>query len=95
MKSTPATDLSEGKVKEISRMARRCYRALNLSGFARLDLRLAGDGSVFLIDANPNPDLSDGEDFAASAELAGLSYPKLVQRVLSLGLSYVPAWKGA
>ena len=95
VRSTPATDLSEGKVKEISRMARRSYRALNLSGFARLDLRLAGDGSVFLIDANPNPDLSCGEDFAASAEEASLSYAKLVQRILSLGLSYLPAWKGA
>ncbi len=94
VKSTPAVDLADSTLKEISRMARRCYRALNLSGFARLDLRLAADGKVFLIDANPNPDLSFGEDFAASAEKAGLPYSKLVQRVLSLGLGYVPAWKG-
>ena len=77
------------------RMARRCYRALNLSGFARLDLRLSAEGNVFLIDANPNPDLSDGEDFSASAKKSGIAYPQLVQKVLNLGLGYVPAWKGA
>ena len=94
VRSTPATNLPNGKAKEIDRMARRCYRALNLSGFARLDLRLSAEGKVFLIDANPNPDLSDGEDFSASAKKAGIAYPQLVQKVLNLGLGYVPAWKG-
>ena len=75
-------------------MARRIYRTLNLSGFARLDLRVSPGGRIYLIDSNPNPDLSIGEDFAASAAEAGIKYPQLVQRILNLGLCFVPPWKG-
>lgn len=75
-------------------MAKRIYRTLDLSGCARLDLRMEPSGRLYLIDANPNPDLSKGEDFAASAEDAGLPYASLVQKILSLGLGYMPAWKG-
>ncbi|MGK0218132.1 MAG: hypothetical protein ACI9HE_001620, partial [Planctomycetota bacterium] len=42
----------------------------------------------------PNPDLTYGEDLSESAALAGLSYADLVQRIVSLGEAYEPAWKG-
>jgi D-alanine-D-alanine ligase len=58
-----------------------------------VDLRLAADGQVYVLEANPNPNLSFGEDFAESAQKAGLKYPKLLQRLLTLGLSYKAAWR--
>ena len=61
---------------------------LGLSGYARLDLRLDPDGRVFVIEANATPDIADDEDFALSARKGGLPYPKLLQRILNLGLSY-------
>jgi len=72
----------------IARLARRAYRALALSGYARLDLRLSADGHLHVIEANPNPDLMSDEDFALSAAAAGLSYPRLVQRIISLGMAH-------
>ncbi len=66
---------------------------LGLSGYARLDLRLSPEGRVFVIEANAAPDIADDEDFALSAKKGGLSYPKLLQRILNLGLSYRPSWK--
>ena len=56
-------------------------------------LRMTAERKVFVIEANPNPDLSYGEDFAASAEHAGVGYAELVQKVLNVGRSYRPAWK--
>ena len=55
-------------------LAKRIYRALHMSGYARMDLRMRPDGSVFVLEANANPNLTYGEDFAESAELAGLGY---------------------
>jgi D-alanine-D-alanine ligase len=43
------------------------------------------DGRVFLIESNPNCDLTYGEDFARSAELAGLEYPELLEKIVRLG----------
>ena len=91
--TAPAEDLPEGAAAKIQRSAKRIYRALGLSGYARIDLRLAEDGRVFVIEANPNPDLCEAEDFAVSASDVGLSYRALVQKILSLGQQYRPAWK--
>jgi D-alanine-D-alanine ligase len=76
----------------IKRTARRVYAALQLSGYARIDLRLAPDGTVFVLEANPNPDLAHGEDFTAGAACVGLSYEQVVQRILTLGIKYSPPW---
>ena len=50
-------------------------------------------GRAFVLEANPNPNLAYGEDFAESAEKAGLSYEALLQRIISLGLRYKAAWR--
>ncbi len=89
----PARGLSAEQTEEIQRIAKRAYRALDLSGFARIDMRMDEQGRPFVIEANCNPDLTPGEDFPASAETAGLDYPHLIQKILTLGISYQPAWK--
>jgi len=43
---------------------------------------------VYLLEANPNPQLAIGEDFADSAAAVGLSYENLLQKIITLGLSY-------
>lgn len=89
----PAAALPEETERRISRLAKRAFRVLDLSGYARLDLRLDADGRVFVIEVNATPDITHDEDFAASANAAGLSYPQLLQRILNLGLRYEPPWR--
>ncbi len=93
IKTRRAVDLPDGAEREISRMAKRVYRALGLSGYARMDLRLADDGKVYVLEANPNPDLKYGEDFTESGHAAGIPYPQMLQKILSVGLSYQAEWK--
>jgi D-alanine-D-alanine ligase len=88
-----ADDLGPGEAERIARLCKRVYRALSMSGYARMDLRLANDGRVYVLEANPNPNLEYGEDFAESAETVGLSYEALLQRILNLGRSYKAAWR--
>jgi D-alanine-D-alanine ligase len=89
----PAEDLPDGLAAHVAHLAKRSYRALHLSGYARMDLRLSEDGRAYVIEANPNPDLRREEDFAASAAAAGLEYPQLLQRILNLGLRHRSPWK--
>lgn len=77
--------------EKINRLCRRAYRLLGLTGYARIDLRLTGEGDVYVLEANPNPQLAYGEDFAESAERAGISYESLIQRILHLGTKYYRA----
>ena len=50
------------------------------------------EGRVYVLEANPNPNLSYGEDLAESAEAVGISYERLLQQILNLGLNYKPSW---
>ena len=66
----------------------------NFDGYARIDLRLAEDGRVYVLEANPNPQLAAGEDFAEAAASAGIRYGPLLERILRLGLSWEPSYLG-
>jgi len=91
----PARDLPDGMASRVARLARRIYRALSLSGYARIDLRLRPDGGIFVLEANANPNLSQIEDFSVSALSAGVGYDALLGRILQLGLDYQVAWRQA
>ena len=89
----PATDLDKRTVEKIQSVCRRVYRALSLSGYARMDIRLTPNNEVFVLEANPNPNLSYGEDFAESAEKTGIGYEQLLQKIITLGLGYQAEWR--
>lgn len=90
IRSQAAQGLSDDMKKKIQHLAKRVYRVLGLSGYARIDLRMDPQGKVYVLEANPNAQLAYGEDLAESAEYAGISYESLLQRILSDGLNWVP-----
>jgi D-alanine-D-alanine ligase len=89
----PARDLPEGMSMRLAALARRIYRALSLSGYGRIDLRLKPDGSVYVLEANANPNLAQSEDFATSALSSGLGYDSVLQRIIQCGQNYDAAWR--
>jgi D-alanine-D-alanine ligase len=91
---TDAARLNESAVEQIQRIAKRTCRALDLNGYARVDVRMDDDGRVYVLEANPNPNLAYGEDFAESAENDGIKYEKLLERILALGLRWEPERTG-
>ena len=92
---TAAAELPPGTKEHINKLCTNIYRVLKMSGYARIDLRLAPDGKVYVLEANPNPDLQRAEDFAQSALAEGVEYPVLIQRIVNLGLSYQVEWDTA
>ena len=53
-----------------------------------MDFRISDDGQAYLLEANPNPQIMYGEDFAESAEHDGVSYAKLLEKIINLGRKY-------
>ncbi len=94
IKTSAAKDLTDGLREQIQRVTKRVYRSLEMSGYARIDLRLNAEGNFFVMEANANPQLAFGEDFSESAERAGLAYEDLLQRILNYGLRWQPERPG-
>ena len=88
-----AQELPPGLADRLDRLARRIYRALHMSGYARMDFRVREDGTPWVLEANANPNLEQEEDFADAALHDGIKYPALLQRIISLGLSYRAEWR--
>lgn len=95
--SGPAEGLPDEVVLRIRQSAKRICRALELDGYARIDFRLAADGTPYFIEANPNPEIARSQEFAEAAQHDGLPYPELLNRILSLALrrGIVPKVAGA
>ena len=91
---TNAAKLDATAIDYIQRIAKRAYRALDLNGYARIDLRMDEEGRAYVLEANPNPNLAYGEDFAESAEVNGVSYEQLLERIITLGIRWEPARTG-
>jgi len=85
--SGPAVDLPAAVADQIPRLTKRVYRTLGLDGYARVDYRLAPDGKLYFLEANPNCEIAQFEELADSAAHAGISYEQLISRIVNLGLA--------
>jgi len=79
-------DLPAEPAAEVARVCKRVFRTLQLRDYARIDLRLTPEGKIKILEANANPDIAYGEDFAEAAEKAGIDYRSLIDRIIRLAL---------
>lgn len=82
-----ATNLSKELHERLAEVAVRTYQAAGLRDYGRIDVRLAHDDEIYIVEANPNPYLADGEDLAWAAEEGGLLYPQLVEKIAQMALA--------
>lgn len=81
-----ARDISPEISTKIQKICKRAYRALRLRDYGRIDIRMTPQNEIYIIEANPNPYLARGEEFPESAKKAGISYSKLIDRIVQLAL---------
>jgi D-alanine-D-alanine ligase len=86
-KPIPCADLPDGVPARIAEVAGTAFAAMELRDYGRLDLRLDPDGTPYVIDVNPNCDLSETAGFARAGRAAGLGYDELIRRIAELALS--------
>ena len=80
------TEMSAATQKKLNEVCKKIYRILQIQGFGRIDLRIKND-EIYFIEANPNPSIAKKEDYALSANKAGVEYEELISKIVSLSLS--------
>jgi D-alanine-D-alanine ligase len=70
-------------VARLETIGRAAWAEFGLSGYARLDFRVAADGTPFALEVNANPCLTPEMGIAAGAEAAGMSYADLIGRIVA------------
>jgi D-alanine-D-alanine ligase len=86
-RSAIAEDLDEETVQHLQQTAVAAYQALQLRDYGRIDMRLTPEGKIYVIEANPNPWLSSGAEFAMAAKKSGRSYADLMQDIVDLAMT--------
>jgi D-alanine-D-alanine ligase len=79
---------------EIERQAKdialRAYRIMGCRDYARVDMRLDKNNNLYVIEVNPNPDISDDAGFARSARAYGYSFDEIINKIVEYALERTP-----
>ena len=87
-------DLGEDVLAQLKEKAVQAYQALQLRDYGRIDFRLATDGTLHVLEVNPNPYLLPSAEFSMAAKKSGRSFPDLVTEIAELALARYPNGSG-
>jgi D-alanine-D-alanine ligase len=80
-------DLDDELVKRLGDTAIQAFQILQLHDYGRIDFRLAKDGTVHVLEVNPNPYLLPSAEFAMAAKKSGRSHADLIEEIVQLALA--------
>lgn len=79
---TGAAKLDKVTEDKVIRTCKKVYQILNLSGYARIDIRLTNENKIYVLEANPNPNIASDDEFAKSAEYEKVKYKELIEQLI-------------
>jgi D-alanine-D-alanine ligase len=80
-------NIDEKMAKMIEETAKKCYKIFGCRGYARIDFRYDDkENKLYILEINPNPDISEEFDVAKSAIAAGMSYADLLQKIIDFAM---------
>jgi D-alanine-D-alanine ligase len=79
-------DLPADLEEEVKDIATRCYRIIGCRDYGRVDFRLTEEGIPYVLEVNPNPDISDDAGFARSARAQGFTFPQVIGKIVESAL---------
>ncbi len=85
-KSEVAENLDDEMISRLTETALAAYHAVKLRDYGRIDMRLSAQGEVYVIEANPNPWLASGHEFAMAAKESGRSYTELIGEIVDMAM---------
>jgi D-alanine-D-alanine ligase len=89
-KKTPVkcpANVDEKITKTVEETARKCYKIFGCRGYVRIDFRYhEKENKLYVLEINPNPDISQDAGLTRSAGVAGISYADLLQKIIDFGM---------
>lgn len=79
-----APRIDDSPREEMLRLAVEVTEAIGLRDYARVDFRMDAGGRLFVLEANPNPDISPGAGYRLALDAAGIPYAQFVATLLDL-----------
>ncbi|PIW70532.1 MAG: D-alanine--D-alanine ligase [Ignavibacteriales bacterium CG12_big_fil_rev_8_21_14_0_65_30_8] len=76
--------LPRGIEKKAKSMALKAFKKMQCRDYARVDMRLSENNKLYILEVNPNPDLTEGAGFMRSMEAAGYSYAEALKKIINL-----------
>ncbi len=89
-KGVSPADLSPALEAKVKDLALRAYHIMGCRDYARVDMRLAKNNKPYIIEVNPNPDISDDAGFMRSARAYGLTYTDTIAKIVEYALKRNP-----
>ncbi len=86
-KPVPLRDATPAMIAVVEQVALDAYRAVELRDYGRVDLRVEANGQPWVIDVNPNPDISPDAGVTRAAAAAGMTYPQMVAEIARIALA--------
>jgi D-alanine-D-alanine ligase len=81
------TQLNTSMKVKVEKAAMTAFKAMNCRDYARVDIRLNSKGVPYIIEVNPNPDITTDSGFARAARAAGISHDKLLVEIANIALN--------
>jgi D-alanine-D-alanine ligase len=78
--------LSAAETRAAQELALLAFKALKLSGYARIDFRMTADGTFYCLEANTLPGMTELSLIPKAAAAAGIAFPELCERIVQLAL---------
>ncbi len=85
-KAVCPADIGPELQARIAEAAMSVFRLMECSGCARVDFRLDNEGQLYVLEVNPNPDISPGMGAARQARAAGMTYRDFIGRIVLFAL---------
>ncbi|OGX24912.1 MAG: hypothetical protein A2787_03300 [Omnitrophica WOR_2 bacterium RIFCSPHIGHO2_01_FULL_48_9] len=82
IKSVFPGKLADGVEEEITDVCKRAFRALDLDGYVRFDIRVTSEGKVYIIEPNANPCIARIDEMAQSAGKIEMAYEELIRKII-------------
>ncbi len=81
--------ISEKLANEISELALKAYKIIGCRDYARVDFRLDKNSKLYILEVNPNPDISADAGFARSARTAGYTFEEMIKKIVELAIERI------
>jgi len=85
-------DIGTEAQKHIIKIVLTTFGLLNGKGYARVDMRMDQKEQLYVIEVNPNPDISPGSGAVRQAEVAGMNYTQFIGKIIELALEKKQQW---